>query len=281
MELFFIRHGETEGNRLDQYVGKTDLPLNENGISGAQERARSGDYPQVSCVHVSPQQRARKTAEILFPSAEQIVVPDLREMDFGDFEGRNSSELKEDPAYIAWVDADCLPSCPNGESGEDFERRTLDALSELVEEALEKGIERLVIVAHGGVGMTIMANLARPKLPFYRWWIPNCGGFRIRIDSCDWEQGHFSSWEAVGRDRWHNRAYSFFQNSECEHFPCHEAERLEDFNCLFCFCPLYHLGAECEGTPTFAEDGIMDCSACTFPHRRDSYGLITERLERK
>ncbi|MBP8030977.1 MAG: metal-binding protein, partial [Acetobacterium sp.] len=36
--------------------------------------------------------------------------------------------------------------------------------------------------------------------------------------------------------------YKFFQHRDCEYFPCHQADDLEDFNCLFCYCPLYALG---------------------------------------
>lgn len=53
-----------------------------------------------------------------------------------------------------------------------------------------------------------------------------------------------------------------------------------DLNCLFCFCPLYALGPECGGAFTYVgEHGdIKDCSACTFPHRRENYDRIMERL---
>ena len=39
----------------------------------------------------------------------------------------------------------------------------------------------------------------------------------------------------------------FFQNTECEFFPCHQGISKEEFNCLFCYCPLYALGKECGG----------------------------------
>ena len=41
--------------------------------------------------------------------------------------------------------------------------------------------------------------------------------------------------------------YQFFQNRDCEFFPCHQGVRKEDFNCLFCYCPLYALGEDCGG----------------------------------
>ncbi len=42
-----------------------------------------------------------------------------------------------------------------------------------------------------------------------------------------------------------NKHYNFFQNKECEYFPCHKGVKEEDFNCLFCYCPLYTLGKHC------------------------------------
>ena len=41
--------------------------------------------------------------------------------------------------------------------------------------------------------------------------------------------------------------YKFFQHRECEFFPCHKTEDEENFNCLFCYCPLYALGENCGG----------------------------------
>lgn len=72
--------------------------------------------------------------------------------------------------------------------------------------------------------------------------------------------------------------HSFFQNSECEYFPCHKVADKESFNCLFCYCPLYSLGADCGGNFVYTEDGIKDCSNCTIPHRKENYQLILEKM---
>ena len=71
---------------------------------------------------------------------------------------------------------------------------------------------------------------------------------------------------------------SFFRNYECVHFPCHKVESSEDFNCLFCYCPLYALGDQCGGSFTYLPNGIKDCSNCLRPHRRENYGDICEML---
>ncbi|MBP5222232.1 MAG: metal-binding protein [Lachnospiraceae bacterium] len=73
-------------------------------------------------------------------------------------------------------------------------------------------------------------------------------------------------------------SYRFFENRACKYFPCHEG--LEEFNCLFCYCPLYRL-ERCAGKPYYIEkDGkkIKVCSDCTFPHRPENYDKIMEIL---
>ncbi len=72
--------------------------------------------------------------------------------------------------------------------------------------------------------------------------------------------------------------YAFFQNRECEFFPCHEGVKEEDFNCLFCYCPLYALGAECGGKYRYTDKKIKDCSCCAFPHHRENYEAVLRRF---
>ena len=73
---------------------------------------------------------------------------------------------------------------------------------------------------------------------------------------------------------WEGKEYSFFSHKKCEYFPCHEGVDPEEFNCLFCYCPLYALGEQCGGRFSYTEKGYKDCSACTIPHRRKNYGYI-------
>ena len=72
--------------------------------------------------------------------------------------------------------------------------------------------------------------------------------------------------------------YKFFQNEKCEYFPCHKCENTADFNCLFCYCPLYALGDKCGGNFRYTEGGIKDCSNCLVPHRRGNYDYMMEKM---
>ena len=64
------------------------------------------------------------------------------------------------------------------------------------------------------------------------------------------------------------KKYAYFAHRECEYFPCHPGADPENFNCLFCFCPLYLLGPRCGGSFAAGPDGRKDCSGCLFPPPR-------------
>ena len=73
-------------------------------------------------------------------------------------------------------------------------------------------------------------------------------------------------------------AYQFFQNQACEYFPCHKGVDDKDFNCLFCYCPLYALGDRCGGNFRYTVSGVKDCTNCSFPHRRENYRAVLKRF---
>ena len=72
--------------------------------------------------------------------------------------------------------------------------------------------------------------------------------------------------------------YSYFQNKDCEYFPCHKNADPDNFNCLFCYCPLYALGDKCGGNFQYTENGIKDCSDCLFPHKAENYDQVNARF---
>ncbi len=72
--------------------------------------------------------------------------------------------------------------------------------------------------------------------------------------------------------------YKKCQNSKCEYFPCHKGVTEEEFNCLFCYCPLYILGEKCGGNFSYTPYGLKDCSECTKPHDADGYDHIQSKI---
>lgn len=179
MEVYLLRHGETEYNAQKRYQGMHDIPLSESGKA----MLRRADVT-VDTVYVSPLVRARQTASILFPDAKQVVCEPLREMDFGAFEGRSADEMKEDAQYRAWVDGNCEGVTPGGESMAIFAERTCAEFERLMERALEEKRERLVILAHSGTQMAVLGRFAQPQRPYFEWFGPFGGGYVV--DASQW-----------------------------------------------------------------------------------------------
>lgn len=71
---------------------------------------------------------------------------------------------------------------------------------------------------------------------------------------------------------------AYFENRECEYFPCHRVTSEKEFNCLFCYCPLYALGEQCGGNFVYLEDGTKDCSNCMIPHSAGGYEYVLSKF---
>lgn len=78
---------------------------------------------------------------------------------------------------------------------------------------------------------------------------------------------------------WEGKQYAYFSHKECEFFPCHRGADPDNFNCLFCYCPLYMLGEKCGGNFRIRENGRKDCTDCLVPHRRENYGRVLGKYD--
>ena len=183
MKVWLLRHGATVYNDEHRYQGRLDAPLSPQGLSALR---RADLDPGV--VYISPMLRARQTAAVLFPEAELVEIPDLREMDFGVFEGRSYQELADDPAYRAWVKGGCIDQTPRGESRAAFSDRVCEVFAALVDAALDVGESQLVILAHGGTQMAALERYALPRRDYFQWLGPPGGGFIL--DASPWRAAH-------------------------------------------------------------------------------------------
>ena len=173
MRIWLIRHGLTALGEEKRYQGSTDTPLSDAGRLALQPDDR---FARVFC---SPLLRAAETAESLFPSAEKRMVPDLREMNFGAFEGRGWWEMEQDAAYRAWVEGGCVGKCPGGEDREGFSARVQAAFAALVEREKKAGASELVIIAHGGTQMAALSRWGMPQKDYFAWQTPCACGWLL------------------------------------------------------------------------------------------------------
>jgi broad specificity phosphatase PhoE len=141
--FFFLRHGETDGNRL-RVIQPVTQPLNQNGMEQAARAAAILSRHAISGIAASDLHRCRQTAGIVSERVAKPLrfVPDLREKSFGDWVGQPSHEL----------DWDTVP--PNGESLADFVGRTRRGLVDAVRDE-ESGL----VIAHGGTLYVLASGL--------------------------------------------------------------------------------------------------------------------------
>lgn len=104
-KLWLVRHGETEWSLSGKHTSRTDVRLTEHGRKRAEELKAFLAGKKFSRVLVSPMQRARETCEIAGFGREAIVDENLREWDYGIYEGKTTKEIREQvPGWSVWRD---------------------------------------------------------------------------------------------------------------------------------------------------------------------------------
>ncbi|MER6115221.1 histidine phosphatase family protein [Streptomyces sp. A0642] len=148
-ELILIRHGETEWSRNGQHTSHTDLPLTPLGERQARALAPLLADRHIALTLVSPSVRARRTAELAGLAAPRIT-PELREWDYGAYEGITTREIRRTrPSWNLWTDGVAPgPDAHPGETPAEVGERADRVLAEVGEAAARAGDEDIVLVAH-------------------------------------------------------------------------------------------------------------------------------------
>ena len=188
IELYLIRHGATKANREHRYLGRTEEPLSEEGREALKAFQKKGIYPDpasLQALFVSPMERCRETAELLFGDCEQHMIPEFREMDFGLFEGKNYQDLRGNAQYQAWIDSNGTLPFPKGESREDFIARCRRGFEEMLRIVTAEGISRneerknIAAVVHGGTIMAVCSSFTDGE--YFDFQLGNGEGYRCKV----------------------------------------------------------------------------------------------------
>ena len=153
-------------------------------------RERFGQLPDCEVAITSGMLRAAETLRLMTGREADVILPDLREMDFGTFEMRGYEDLKHDPAYLEWIgDQSGRVRCPGGESSADFRNRVLRGGQAL----LGRPENTALVVCHGGTIVNLMqAWFPAVQRNFYEWQPAACHGYRVDI-----ENGRPTDFEAI------------------------------------------------------------------------------------
>jgi broad specificity phosphatase PhoE len=163
--LFLVRHGETEWSASGQHTSHTDLPLTEAGLRQAEALTRRLAQERFAAVFTSPMRRARETCRITGLDRDAVVLDDLREWDYGDYEGRTTDDIRAaEPGWTIWT-----ATIRGGETLEDVGRR----VDRVIERAL--GVEGDVALFGHGHCLRILAA---------RWiGLPPAGGALLELST--------------------------------------------------------------------------------------------------
>lgn len=192
MEVYLIRHGETEWNKQRRLQGRTDIPLNDAGLAAARKAARNISALDFSLVLHSPLIRAKKTAEILRGERSCPIRKEefLREISFGIGEGVHLHEDREEEKELKaalirfFQDPGNYIPLEGGESIPALKKRVKSFIEEVLLPLEEEYREqRILIVAHGAVLRAVLDNIK--NIPDESFWdgelASNCGGSILEV----------------------------------------------------------------------------------------------------
>jgi len=160
LELWMIRHGETDANKNRRIQGQSDVPLNELGKEQAAKLAKRIGRLEFDRVYSSDLSRALVTAEICFPDAEIILDKRLREINLGDYEGRYYDKFTDEETAVVkvWFAGPFDQKVPGGESNDDMYNRAKDWLAGLPKSG------KIIAFSHGGfIASLLQTIVGRPK----------------------------------------------------------------------------------------------------------------------
>ncbi len=183
--LYVVRHSLTSGNINGLYIGaRTNESLCDKGIEILNDLKLNFTYPKVNTVFSSPMARAIETAEVLFESAEnKIILEDLIENDFGEFEARQIKELVHDENFKKWITPHEHYTPKGGESSAEFHTRCAAVLMQMFEYMMKAGIAQAACVTHGGVIMSMLAQRGMPKYAPEHWMADSGCGYVLQCNA--------------------------------------------------------------------------------------------------
>ena len=189
-QIHLIRHAVTKGSLEGRYIGHTDEPVCEEGFAQLKDiQENYGEYPEVDAVFSSPLKRCIETAKAIYPDKNPIILDDLREYDFGEFEGKTAEELQDDEDFAEWLSGtNPNKAAPFGDSQVRFNYRICDCFEKIVDGVIKAGVKNTAVITHGGVIMSLMQTYALPEAAMHEWLTPSCCGYTLRVDPSIWSR---------------------------------------------------------------------------------------------
>jgi alpha-ribazole phosphatase len=173
MEILLIRHGETEYNITGRFSGYGDVSLNSKGMEQALSLAGMLKKEKIDRIYSSDLKRCRETGEGIEPVHPKVFSSNLREMNFGDWDGLTYDEIKSKfPGELAKWEKDWIDyAVPGGESFRVMADRVLNEFGKIIDENKSDNC-RVAVITHSGCIRTILGKYITGSLE-------NCWKFSV------------------------------------------------------------------------------------------------------
>lgn len=189
LRIFLVRHGETEWNKQARLQGHSDVKLSTKGFSQAAALAEHAPFQHVDAIYSSDLSRAKDTADVIAKrfNLNVITMPELREVNFGKWEGRAVNELaKESPEDFGKFFTDpsrCYP--PHGETFLECQARVMIGIREIMAQHENKNV---LVVSHGAAIRLILCAVL--DMPISKIW--TLGQFNMALNILRVDEGEFT-----------------------------------------------------------------------------------------
>ncbi len=184
--IHFIRHGAISSTLSGHYIGVTDVPLSDEGRREIRRLDATMSYPYAKVVFTSPLKRCTETARLIYPNVEPLVIDQLSEYHFGEWENKTAEDLRGNATFSKWLAGDNSVKPPRGESNADFTRRICVMFESIVDGMMKTGTTDAAIVTHGGVMNLLLAVYGLPQAKPFDWACDNGYGYSLRITPSLW-----------------------------------------------------------------------------------------------
>ncbi|MDD2427476.1 MAG: histidine phosphatase family protein [Eubacteriales bacterium] len=185
--VYFLRHGLTQDNLDRKYIGTRSNPgITDESKQLISERVAAGEVPEIKSLWVSPMRRAIETASLYFPDISPVVEDDVKERDFGIWDGQTWEQLKDIALYRSFIDSEGRVTPTEGEPYEAYVKR-LDSILERIEQLMREEPENfpLAIVCHAGPVRYWTSKIFEEGEEYHNYFLPGAGCLAVEVSAAD------------------------------------------------------------------------------------------------
>ncbi len=186
--IHFICHGNIDETLKGKYIGTTNVSLSDKGKMELKKLDHNMKYPGGTALFTGPLKRCKETCDIIYPALKPIVIDQLTECNFGEWEGKTAEQLKDDKDFQKWIGGSNDVKPPRGESSADFTRRICRIFEDIVTGLMKTGTTETIIVTHGGVIMTLLSIYGLPQAKHFEWVMDGGYCYSVRITPLLWQR---------------------------------------------------------------------------------------------